>query len=551
MLSGFLDTVQKVLKQGSDNNLDWLDTLEGMTDLDALITTKEQLAKIDFFFPKNLKDKVNLVLDADEQSYQKVKRVTYNYLIKLKDDKFLKEDVHIVVYEYLRQLYASYSQILDAYKAQAKVKLSPEQINLLLARYLNAAFMMSKWRYFDDQPAPHGVWDNVHKIIKIAEELSFLNKNLFLYSFQIKETSIASLLKRGFMVDTLHKGNYTQMEIELTDRILKVWSTNPLIVNTFKPNRYHFFIQLEDDKGPERLRVQERFSNCRYWKTMRLIDLMEAYLCAVDMQKPLREFGLDKIARPAVIVKLFRKLRIDWCIEGYSRQRRSEKRDQKNSLINVSHTISVIHDRLMRIQAKQQQNDADKDSFTFELKVAMHRPAQTSSAKQEESALGNENWWMVDESKSGFAVDFGSEPAAWAEIGGIVGYTEMGYQKSFNIAEIKSIRKLKSGSYRAGFKKISHNVVAVQMTTVEKTAVNQPVEGYYLDDGQDPLHHSSAFPGFLIDNDANLEPKLLIPRKKFMRGKTYNINIEGDDHLVTAGKVINKQRDWIIFEALL
>ena len=551
MLGGFLNTVQKVLSQGAHDKLDWLDTLEGMADLDALITAKEQLAKIDFFFPKDLKDKVNLVLDADEQSYQKVKRVTYNYLIKLKEDKALKEDVHVVVYEFLRQLYASYSQILDAYKAQAKVKLEPNQINLLLARYLNAAFMMSKWRYFDDQPAPHGVWENVHKVIKIAEELSILNKNLFLYSFQIKETSIATLLKRGFMLDTLHKGNYTQMEIELTDRILKVWSTNPLIVNTFKPNRYHFFIQLEDDKGPERLRVQERFSNCRYWKTTRLIDLMEAYLCAVDMQKPLREFGLDKIARPAVIVKLFKKLRIDWCIEGYSRQRRSEKRNQKNSLINVSHTIPVIHERLMRIQAKQQENDADRDSFTFELKVATHRPAQPSSTKQDSSALGDENWWMVDESNSGFAVDFGSEPAAWAEIGAIVGYTEMGYQKGFNIAEIKSVRKVKKGNYRAGFKKISHNVAAVQLTIVDKNAVEQPVEGYYLEDGEEHLHHSTAFPGFLIDNDANLAPKLLISRKQFRRGKLYNINIEGDNHLITAGKVVDRQRDWILFEALL
>ncbi|HSR02174.1 MAG TPA: hypothetical protein VLM20_05210, partial [Methylophilaceae bacterium] len=381
--------------------------------------------------------------------------------------------------------------------------------------------------------------------------LSILNKNLFLYSFQIKETSIATLLKRGFMVDTLHKGNYTQLEIELTDRILKIWATNPLIVNTFKPNRYHFFIQLEDDKGPERLRVQERFSNCRYWKTTRLIDLMEAYLCAVDMQKPLREFGLNKIARPAVIVKLFKKLRIDWCIEGYSRQRRSEKRNQKNSLINVSHTMPVIHERLMRIQAKQQENDAYRDSFTFELKVATHWPKQKSSVNQNASALGNENWWRVDESVSGFGVDFGTEPAAWATVGTIVGYTEMGYKKGFNIAEIKSVRKLRKGTYRAGFKKISHNVTAVVLTIVDKNTVEQPVDGYYIDDGQDHLQHSTPFPGFLIDNDANLQPKLLIARKQFKRGKLYNINIEGDNHLVTAGKVLNKQRDWILFEALV
>jgi hypothetical protein len=552
MLGNVIHTVQKALKsQDASDDIAWLDTLEGMTDLDALIAIKDQLSKIDFFFPKNLKNKIDLVLDVDEDSYRKVKRCTYNYLIKLRNDKSLKQDVHSVMYEYQRQLYASYSQILDAYKAQAKVKLSPDKINLLLARYLNAAFMMSKWRYFDDQPAPHGVWDNVHKVIRVAEDLSILNKNLFLYSFQIKETSIASILKRGFMVDTLHKGSYSQLDVELTDRILKIWSTNPLIVNTFKPNRYHFFIQLEDNKGPERLRVQERFINCRYWKTTRLIDLMEAYLCAVDMQKPLREFGLEKVARASHVVKLFKKLRIDWCVEGYSRQRRSEKRNQKNSLINVSHGLGTIHHRLMEIQAKQNDKEQDKGGFTFDLKVAMHDVKEAPKPKQTASTLGDENWWMVDESKSGFAVDFGQEPANWAEIGLLVGYTEMGFKNAFNIAEIKSVRKLANGAHRAGFRKISYNVAAVQVSLVEKNSHSDIVDGYQLDEEADNLRYSSEFPGFLVDNDAALMPKLLISRKQFKSGQTYNLNIEGDDHLIKAGKIINKQRDWIMFEALL
>lgn len=552
MFDSVIHTVQKAFKHDDPSqDLDWLDTLAGMTDLDSLIAIKDQLSKIDFFYPEHLDNKIELVMEVDEESYRKVKRVTHNYLIRLKNDKQLKSDTQLVMYEYQRQLYASYSQILDAYKAQVKVKLSPERINLLLARYLNAAFMMSKWRYFDDQAAPFGVWDNVHKIIRIAEDLSVINTNLFLYNFQIKETSIATILKRGFMVDTLHKGNYSQVEIELTDRILKIWSTNPLIVNTFKPNRYHFFIQLEDGKGPERLRVQERFANCRYWKTTRLIDLMEAYLCAVDMQKPLREFGLEKVARAAVIVKLLKKLRIDWCVEGYSRQRRHEKRDQTSSLINVSHGIREIHRRLMGVQAQQKEKEMDRDGFTFELKVATHDVNQAPSAKQIVSGLGSENWWMVDESKGGFAVDFGQEPADWAETGLLVGYTEMGYQNTFNIAEIKSVRKLASGAYRAGFKKVSHNTAAVHVSLVEKQSFSEPFDGYYLDDGQENLSFSSEFPGLLIDNDAELIPKVLIPRDKFKRGALYNLNIDGDSYLITAGKVFNKQRGWILFEALV
>lgn len=542
MFDKLRQSIQKTLKhEGSSQDRDWLDTLAGMTDLDALIVVKDQLSKVDFFYPEELKAKIELVIAVDESAYGKVKRVTHNYLTRLNKNKSLKSDTHIVMLEYQRQLYASYSQILDAYKAQNNVKLSPEEINFLLARYLNAAFMLLKWHYFEDQPAPFGIWDNVHKIIKIAEDLAVLNKNFFLYNFQIKETSLATILKRGFMVDTLDKGNYSQLEIELTDRVLKIWSTNPLIVNTFKPNRYHFFIQLEAGKGPERLRVEERFSNCRYWKTTRLVDLMEAYLCAVDMHKPLNEFGLGGVARTAVIAALFKKLRKDWCVDGYSRQRRSEKRNQKNNLINVRHGVEDIHHKLMSIHVQQKEKQTE-DSFTFELNMGEEDGSQAISNKKPPSMLGSENLWMVDESTSGFSVDLGQEVADWAEVGALVGYAEIGYTNAFNIAEIKSIRKLADESYRAGFMKISYNVAAVQVSLLENQSISQPSDGQ---------NDSDVFPGLLIDNDATHMPKVLMSVEHFMRGLSYNLNVDGDNHLVTAGKVINRQQGWVLFEALL
>ena len=555
MLGNVLNTVQKVITQSdSVQDTEWLDTLLGMTELEALIAIKDQLSQTNFLNLQNLKSNIDFVLAVDEETYKKVKRVTHNYLIKLKDNKDLKKEIQVVAYEYHRQLYGAYSQILDAFQAQKKVKLSTEKINLLLARYLNAIFMMAKWRYFDGQPAPIGVWTNVHKVIKRAEELAIVNENLFLYSFQIKETSIATLLKRGFMVDTLHKGNYSQLEIELTDRILKIWATNPLIVNTYKPDRYHFFIKLEDDRGPDRVRMKEKFVNCRYWKTTRLIDLMEAYLCAVDMEKPLREFGLLKIAPTSVTLKLFKKLRIDWCVEGYERQRRSEERNQKSVLLSVSHGINAIHQRLTRMEAHRVKENAKNQSedagFTFELKAGIDNGSQTFT-NQASRVLGSENWWMVDESKNGFAVDFGKEPADWVEAGALIGYSEEGYQSTLNVAEIRSVRKLPNGAYRAGFKKISHHLTAVNISSVKKASITQPVAGFYLDDGEESVNYLPEFPGFLVDNDANNEPKLLIPRKQFKRGGTYNINIDGENHLVTAGKFLAKHNGWILFDALI
>lgn len=552
MLGNIFTKRQKSLN-GSDTyqDLEWIDTLSGMTELESLIAVKDQVAQVDFLNPRGMKNKINLVLDLDQQAYGKAKKVIHNYLIKLKNNKSMKHDVYVVAYEYHRQLYMAYSQILDVVQAHKNLKFSAEKMTLLLARFLNAVFMMSKWRYFDDQPTTHGVWNNVHKIIRIAENLALMNKSLFLYDFQIKETSIAAILKRGFMVDTLRKGNYSQLEIELTDRVLKIWSTNPLLVNTYKENRYHFFIALEKDRGPERLRVKEKFAECCYWRTTRLIDLMEAYLCAVDMHKPVREFGLEKIAPVSVVVKLFKKLRVDWCAEGYSRQRRSEERNKRNTLLNISYGLDAIHGRLKKLHVQQLKDSTEEDAgFTFELKVATHQinEAPTSEELRTKEA---ESRWMVDESKSGFAIDYGRKIPDWVEPGMLVGYSETGYKKGFNLAEIRSVRKQSDGTYRAGFKKISYNAAALSVWVVEKTTVTQPVEGFFLDDGQLKTNISNSFPGLLIDNDARHTLKLLVPRKKFKRQHLYNIEIDGDRHEVTVGKLISKHNNWVLFEALL
>jgi len=428
-----------------------------------------------------------------------------------------------------------------------------EKINLILARLLNATFIMAKWRYFDDQPAPVGTWDNVHKVIKTAENLAIVNKNIFLYDFQIKETSIATLLKRGFMMDTLQKGNFTRLQVQLTEQVLKIWGTNPLIVNKYKQDRYQFFIALENDRGPERVRAIEKFAECRYWKSTRLADLIEAYLCAVDTGKSLEDFSLDKVAPASVMVKLFKKLRAEWCVEGYSRQRRKEVRNKNNKLLNVSHGLHEISQRLIALQLKKAPKVASDDNFSFELKVAMHRKNQLTSPKQL-STVGSENWWLVDESSGGFAVDLGKEVSNWVEAGKLVGYTSPEDKDVFFIAEIKSVRKQADGTYRAGLQLMADNGVALQISRVEKESPSEVVSGYFVDEENGNNIHFKTFEALLMKDDvddASTRMTLIMPRIEYKRRSQYRITIDGDDKVIEVGRVLSKQRDWICVDVLI
>jgi hypothetical protein len=457
------------------------------------------------------------------------------------------------VYSYQRQLYVAYTQFLDLYRAQNQIVFDNANMNLILARHLNATFAMAKWRYFDDQPAPIGTWANVCKVIKCAENLSILNTNLFLYDFQKKDTSLATILKQGFMMDTLHKGSYNRLQIQMIEQILKTWATNPLITVKHKQDKYQFFINIESDKGPERIRAVEKFADYRFWKTTRLVDKIEAYLCAVDTQKPLQEFGLEKMASTDVLVKLFKKLRVDWCVEGYERQRRKETRNKRNKLINVSYGLEDICRRLNATKPKLviepiQENDG---LYDFEIRVAKHHiPQQAPQVfkPSQNNKLGSENWWLVDESARGFGVDLGKTYSSWIETGKLIGYTSQEDKDLFVIAEIKSIRKQANGTYRAGLEVLGTHGASVKVGRVDRNNFSEALTGYFVDDAEANLNQFNTFSGVLLDgldDRKSNRASLIVPRSEYKRGNKFKINITGNEEVLEMGAPLMKQREWV------
>jgi hypothetical protein len=552
MLSKVIQRVHQVVSpQGLQQAVDWDAAKSEMTELEVLTEAKEQLIKASLVKPSDLINKIQLVLNIDERAYRKVQKLTHHYLISLTNNASLKKEVEEVVYEYLRQLYTTYTLIISEYQHENRPLLNSEKINFLLARYLNAVFMMAKWRYFDDQPAPLGMWKNVHKVIKAAEELKALNKNLFLYEYQNKETSLAAILKRGFMLDTLQKGSYTQFQIELTDRILKNWSVNPKISKQYtKQNEFQFFICLSEDSRPERLRSAKQHSDFRYWKTTRIVDLIEAYLCAVDTNKPLKEFNLATIAKTEDVVGLFKKLRIDWCINGYKRQRRSEERAAKLNVLNVSHGLDEISARIRHLQLKPNEAKTVFEDTDLQLVLADQGENKQVSSKQE-NAYGRENWTMLEESSSGFSVELDKNISHWVKSGVLIGYSGLENESAIALAEIRTVRKRTNGTYRVGLLKVTDNAQALQIGRVQKNALFVVGGRDQVKDRQESSGLFDQFSGLLIDDDMLDRPKLIVPRHQYKRANRYRVKVKGEDHEVLAGEAVSSHREWVCFEVII
>ena len=551
MLANVMHKIQSALHhQEVQRNLGWMDTLTNMDELDALKETTMRIAKIKFDSGVTLKRQLDILLEIDQKTYAEAKKITHKYLNLIKKNNEADEKIYHAVYAYQRQLFLAYTQFLDFYQAQNKVTVDIDKLNLTMARLLNACFAMTKWRYFDDQPAPEGAWMHVCKVIKCAENMSSLNTNLFLYEHQKKETSLASLLIQGFMLDTLHKGNYSRLQIQLTEQILKVWSTNPILANKFKRDKHHFFINVEYDRGPERIRSVEKFADYRFWRITRLVDLIEAYLCAADTDKAMAEFGLQKMASTDVLVKLFKKLRVDWCVEGFERQRRKEARTKKNKLIHVTYGLNNICRLLGDVNASLFEKPLPIDSFAFEMKLASYRNKdQAPQAYQVGRAeAGSENWWLVDESAKGIGAELGKSYSKWIEAGKLIAYTTLENKKLFVIAEIKSVRKQANGNYRAGLEVLGTHGVSVKVGRLGESHLSEVVQGYYVDDTEANASDANTFAGLLLDkqDDSKLmTASLILPRSEYKRGNKVTVKTRTGDQLLEMGIPLMRQRDWV------
>ena len=76
-----MQKIQSVLQyQDAEKNLNWINTLSEMGELEALAETRRRLAKMDFSDDNNLKNKIDLTLEIDKNSYRNVKKITHKYL---------------------------------------------------------------------------------------------------------------------------------------------------------------------------------------------------------------------------------------------------------------------------------------------------------------------------------------------------------------------------------------------------------------------------------------------------------------------------------------
>ena len=98
MLNTVVSKVQQALKpEVAYQPIDWVGGFSGATELESVIGAKDKLAKVDSLMKKDLKARIQVVLNLDEKTCEKVQSLTHSYLTSLRNNDALKKSVEIVV----------------------------------------------------------------------------------------------------------------------------------------------------------------------------------------------------------------------------------------------------------------------------------------------------------------------------------------------------------------------------------------------------------------------------------------------------------------------
>ncbi|HEY0563387.1 MAG TPA: hypothetical protein VGD04_08665 [Methylophilus sp.] len=439
---------------------------------------------------------------------------------------------------YYRHLFLAYWDFVELVAVESKVfKLDSEALSLLVCRTLNAANNMAMWRYFDDFAAPADTWSKIHYLFKMAEKSTLMNERVMLYPESSQATDFASLMVGGLMLSTLQKGNYNPVEIHIVSKLMADWVTSSTFETHYVENKYQFFVNLNKDDGAEHIRAFEKHADYRYWRTDYLAERIEAILVAISTGVLPKTHPIKEYANTRILYTLLKKLNQDWSPKHYKRQRRAAVRTKLDQQLRVTtglpqicKQLNAFNKRLTKQPASAPVNNYDFISFDEAGKVLM----------------GLDEWALLDISEYGFGVNLGRAPSAWVGVGKLVGFPHPTDTAQYVIAEIKSIKKQKNGSYRAGLQSLCLQSLALRLIKVDSAQVELS-KGFYLENEDDLDHYQNIDCVWIPANELHLQLKssVIIPFSEYQRNREFKIDLHGENKRLVLGHAIEVQTEWV------
>jgi hypothetical protein len=541
----------------------WGKELDGMDDVSVIEHATQHLntdAKKDIFKDEHY---IEALLAIDEKIHIIVDRITSHYINIDNLSIDLEERIANAVFLYHRQLYLIYNTLIDNL-----APFQPQSLIVMLARATNNATQMIKWRFYNYQSAPAGVWLQLSKLYLVAEKQGILES--YVRSYPEKEiTTLSAAYIQACMLGSLKSLSFHRKQIELVSKMLTYWTPKILIQSTYDENKHLFYIDTTNDTAAKRIRNFKPLSSYRYWcfdsvnlKIELCLSLIEYSI--LPKQQEMKDFINNEYAVPTLKI-----LKTEWSRAEYKRQRRSTERTKTSKYASTTYGFEytcyhIKQHENMRIQRVGKSYQGNK---SFDERLATHSLSKDQSGPNVIYLdLGAAQSKITDESPNGVGMCT-NKPACEVSLGMLMGMTISDQKDATKIGVIRSIKPAIGNELHIGIELLSTSAFCVEAQSVSVAATkaksaaksnsvrNTPVA--IRKELEEPVSFNSgasdaSFTCLYLPSEHTIpqheslqRESLIVPRLHYNKNDTYRINISGVDMLVKFTETLQHHENWL------
>lgn len=523
------------IKQPSDKsaiNLGWLTELNNVDDLTALEKTTSFLSN--FNHEASSEKTLQALSTIDAANYPRIEKVFVQY-IRFDNLRFdLDERIAETIYYYYRQLYLNYHRQLEAMLSlNDKSKLHAQDIPIVTARALHAAACMVKQRYISRQPTSNAAWLQIFQLLKIGEQEALLDLPIKIYE-NSELTTLDAMFVHSCMLDSINKSNMNRQQIELAAGLIKKLAPTVTTARSYIEKKHLYFIDLNLDKGAQRVNKSLLNAHCRFWETDELSIKIDLVIHCIKTKKPLEPFALGEMASNPHLLEILTHLQSEWSRAEARRQRRKENRKSTSKVATVSWGIEAVTSQIKQVSSKK-----ITSGKSFEERLALHSVGGFTPTILSLYATGD-RWIISDESSKGLGAEVTKEHSMSVKPDKLAAVIFNDHADKHIIGVVRSVVELTQNKRHVGMEIMSKNAILVQVIKVD----SQPTE---ISDN--PLliaENILGVSGLFLPAEPGLSdvPSIIVPRMSFVENSTYQINTMDKKIVVHLGAAIEQKDDW-------
>lgn len=536
--------------------LAWVNEFNGLDEISTIEFATQQLhadAKNNLF-------QDNVYLDAlfsvDEKIHTILEKTTAHYIHIENINMELEERMATAAFLYHRQLFLIYAALVESLAS-----IQSTSLLLVLARAINSATEMIKWRYYNYQSAPVNVWLQISKLYLIGEKHTLLEEDIQPYPDQ-ETTTLSSSYIRACMLGSLESLSFKRQQIDLVSKMLTKWSSEIVVQNTFDENNHLFYVSTTSDIPARRIRNFNPDENYRYWSFDSINSKVELCLSLLESKDTAIQPWMNEFINNKYALETLRILCAEWSRIAYKRQRREHERTKTAKSANTTFSFESTYHHIKQYESVQIQRRAKYQSgdISLEERLATHYIAKDGTEPNIiYFDLGSDQSNIVDESSHGLGLHINKQIHE-VSLGMMIGVSIDGKKNDTKIGVIRSIKPILGSTLHIGVEVLSNTGFCVEAKNISrivfKPVTSDRVNGFantvFSDrkNFSDPVsfdNQSTSFNCLHLPKEFSLcrQDTLIVPRLHYNKNDVYKVNLLGKEVAIKFSETLEFHENWL------